>query len=332
MRDLSELTELVLPYAHRDFASLLQSLTIAEALDDIRNRGIGERVVYFYVIDSNGQLAGVMPTRRLLTGNVESRLQDIMQRQVVTLPHTATKADACELFLSCKYLALPIVDAERKVLGVVEAALLTQEVFESEHATDQRKIDALFSTIGIHLSALQQSSPLGMFKMRFPWLITTLGSGIVAAFLASLYEATLAKNLVLVFFLSLVTGLGESVSTQSVALALQRIHSRQTKSTYLKVLRQELMTAALLGLTCGVVVAVACVLWRGPNMPAAVLGVSIFLALCMSCVIGCSVPTLLHKLKLDPKIAAGPVALGITDICTLMFYYNLARWWLSGSH
>ena len=74
-------------------------------------------------------------------------------------------------------------------------------------------------------------------------VITTLGSGIIAALLGSLYEATLAKNLILVFFLSLVTGLEESVSTQSVALALQRIHSDQSKSTYFKTLRLGLMTA-----------------------------------------------------------------------------------------
>ncbi len=332
MRDISELTKAVLPYAHKDFASLLQTLTIREALQEIRTKGVGERVVYFYVVDEHDRLMGVMPTRRLLTGNVENRLGDIMQKNVVAVPHTATVSDVCELFLFYKYLALPIVDADRKVLGVVEASILADEAFDSDRATDQRKIDALFATIGIHLSALQQSSPLAMFKMRFPWLITTLGSGIIAALLGSLYEATLAKNLILVFFLSLVTGLGESVSTQSVALALQRIHSDQSKSTYFKTLRLELMTAALLGLTCGSVVLAACVIWRGPKMPAAVLGASIFMALCMSCLIGSSVPTLLHKVKLDPKIAAGPVALAITDICTLMFYYNLGRWWLSGSH
>ena len=90
MRDISELTKAVLPYAHKDFASLLQTLTIREALQEIRTKGVGERVVYFYVVDEHDRLMGVMPTRRLLTGNVENRLGDIMQENVVAVPHTAT--------------------------------------------------------------------------------------------------------------------------------------------------------------------------------------------------------------------------------------------------
>jgi magnesium transporter len=87
-------------------------------------------------------------------------------------------------------------------------------------------------------------------------------------------------------------------------------------------------TAALLGLACGGIVAALVVIWRGPGLAPLAVGGSIFLSLCMACLMGLSIPSLLHALKLDPKIAAGPVTLALTDIFTLTFYYNIGRWLL----
>jgi magnesium transporter len=83
--------------------------------------------------------------------------------------------------------------------------------------------------------------------------------------------------------------------------------------------------ALLIGGACGVVVGLIVLVWRGTALPALVIGLSISLALFMACVVGLSVPALLHSLKLDPKIAAGPIALAITDVFTLLFYFGLAR-------
>jgi magnesium transporter len=87
-------------------------------------------------------------------------------------------------------------------------------------------------------------------------------------------------------------------------------------------------TAILLGVSCGVVVALIAGLWRWQAAPAMVIGVSIVLSLCSACVTGLTVPTLLHALRLDPKIAAGPVTFALTDILTLLFYFTLAALWL----
>jgi magnesium transporter len=147
--------------------------------------------------------------------------------------------------------------------------------------------------------------------------------------LASAFEVTLARTIILAFFLTLVLGLGESVSIQSMTVTIQALRAVQpTFAWYSRALRREAGTAVLLGAGCGAVVAVIIWLWRGAALAAFSIGASILLTLCAACFFGLSVPALLHALKLDPKIAAGPVTLAFTDIFTLLFYFSLAAWLL----
>src|ERR1017187_6028183 len=120
----------VLTVARKDVAMLRQDLTVQQALDAIRQRGIGEKVVYFYVVDAEDRLTGVLPTRRLLTGALDSRLRDIMVPRVVAIPQTATLLEACEAFVLHKFLAFPVVDEQRRIVGVVDVSFFTQEVFD----------------------------------------------------------------------------------------------------------------------------------------------------------------------------------------------------------
>lgn len=316
--------------AKTGFILLQQSLTISEALAQIRTSGISDGVIYFYVINEQQQLVGVIPTRKLLTYPLDATLQALMSVRIITIPQTANLLEACEMFILYKFLAFPIVNSEKKVCGVIEAGLLGEELALSDEASEKGiRHDAVFETLGIHLSELKEASALKAFKIRFPWLLATIGSGTVAAALGNLYEATLAHSLILVFFLSLVTGLGESVSTQSVTLTIQGLlHKIPTLTWYFKMIKRELKTAMLLGLACGGIVTLLVMCWRGLGLAPIAVGCSLVLSLCSACIIGVSIPTLLHAFKLDPKIAAGPLTLAVTDIFTLTFYYNIGRWLL----
>jgi magnesium transporter len=175
------------------------------------------------------------------------------------------------------------------------------------------------------VAQVREASPWRAFRFRFPWLLATIGSGTICALLASAYEVTLAKTILLAFFLTLVLGLGESVSVQSMTVTIQALRAvRPTLGWYARALRREAGTALLLGTGCGAVVGIIVWLWRGAPLAAFSIGSSIFLTLCAACFFGLSVPALLHALKLDPKIAAGPVTLAFTDIFTLLFYFGLA--------
>ncbi len=312
-------------YALRDFLPLRCEFTVEQALELIRQEGVGERIVYFYVVDETNRLVGVLPTRRLLTSPLTKPLADIMVTRVVAIPQTATVLDACELFVLHKFLAFPVVDEQRRMRGVVEIGLLTEEMTaDLDELEERQRVDELFETIGVRVSEVRDASPLKAFRFRFPWLLATLSSGTACALLTGAYETTLAQSMVLAFFLALVLGLGESVAIQTMTFTVQRLRSiRPSAQWFMRALRRELGTAILLGLACGLTMALVVVVWRGTGLPAVVLGASIVLSLCMACLLGLSIPSLLHALKLDPKIAAGPITLAVADIFTLLFYFNL---------
>jgi magnesium transporter len=311
----------IMAYVRKDFPQLREDITVQQALEFIRHQGVGEQIVYFYVVDSVERLVGVLPTRRLLTAALDRRLADIMVRQIVAIPATATVLDACEMFVMHKFLAFPVVDEQRHIVGVVDVNLFRDEIFDiAEH----EQMDEVFEVLGFHISQVRDASPIRAFRFRFPWLVTNIASGTICALLAGAYEMTLAKSLVLTFFLTLVLGLGESVSIQSMSVTIQALRAiRPSLPWFLKSLRREIGTALMLGTGCGLIVGAIAWVWRGAPLVAAVIGGSIFLTLCAACFFGLAIPSLLHWLRLDPKIAAGPITLALTDLATLLFYFNL---------
>ena len=322
IHDPEHLQQPVSTVARRDVATLRYDFSIQQALDVIREHGVGEKIVYFYVLDAEERLIGVLPTRRLLIAPLEQRVSDVMITRVVSIPETATILEACEGFVLHKFLALPMVDADRRIVGVLDVGLLSDEVFD---LAEREQTDALFESIGFRVSQVRDASPFKAFRFRFPWLVATIGSGTVCALLASAFEVTLAQSIVLAFFLTLVLGLGENVSIQSMTVTIQALRgTRPTLRWYARALRREVSTAALLGGACGLVVGLIVWLWRGEALAGFVIGTSILLALCAACIFGLSVPSLLHAVRLDPKIAAGPVTLALTDVFTLLFYFSLA--------
>lgn len=318
------LNEPITAVARRDVATLLEDISVGEALELIRRQGeaLGEKVVYFYVVDRDERLVGVLPTRRLLTSAPQVPLRDIMVRKVLSLPATATVMEGCEAFVLHKLLAFPVVDRMKRIVGVVDVGLLADEAFD---LAEREETDALFESIGFRISQVRDASPLKAFRYRFPWLLATIASGTVCAVLAGFFEMTLAQSLILAFFLTLVLGLGESVSIQSVAVTIQVLRAVEPSfSWYAKAFVREAGTALLLGGACGGLVGLIAWIWRGTGVEGLVIGSSIFLSLCMACFLGLTVPTVLHALKLDPKVAAGPVTLALTDIFTLLFYFGVA--------
>lgn len=319
------LNEPVLAHARKDFTTLRQEDTVHQALDTIRRQGVAEKIVYFYVLDGEERLVGVVPTRRLLTAPLDRLVKGIMIGRVIALPHTATLLEACELFVLHKFLAFPVVDEQRRMVGVVDVSVFTDEVLDLEAEEDPTRTDALFEALGFRLAQVRGASPAKAFRARFPWLLATVSSGTLCAVLVSAYEVTLARSLVLAFFLTLVLGLGESVAMQSMTVTIQALRaSRPTWRWYLNAFRREIGTALLLGGGCGLLVGLIVWLWRGTGLAAVSIGASIVLTVGAACLFGLSVPALLHALKLDPKIAAGPLALALADLFTLLIYFTLA--------
>src|SRR5207302_11338795 len=206
-----------------------------------------------------------------------------------------------------KFLAFPIIDRERRIIGVVDINLFNEEVFGIPKTESG---DELFQAIGFHISQARQASPLQIFRFRFPWLLVTIGAGTACAFLARAHEATLQRSLFVACFLTLVLALNEAVTVQSMALVLEAMHAGQpSRRWYLNALKREALTAVPLGLASGLIVMLVVCALGGGTWTALVISGCIVLSICVACVLGLSMPTLLHAAKLDVKIAAGPITL-----------------------
>jgi magnesium transporter len=322
----------VAAHARKDFPLLNASMMVGEALERIRREGVGERVIYFYAVDEQRRLVGVVPTRRLLTASLEMPLRQIMVPRVVAIPATATVLDACEFFVLYKFLAFPVVDGQRRVVGVIDANLFAEEILEAGDSEGRQRSAAVlspefFEALGFRLEQIRGASTWRVFRFRFPWLLVTVTGGTLSAILAGFFQATLARSLVLAFFLTMVLGLNESVSAQSMSVTIHALRSVSVTWRWLATaFRREVATAALLGIACGLIVGVIAWIWRNDLRAAFVIGGSIALSLVTSCALGLGVPSLLHRFKLDPKIAAGPVTLALADFVALVIYFTSA--WL----
>src|SRR5213594_599767 len=164
----------VADHARKDFPLLDAGMIVGEALERIRREGVGERVIYFYAIDEEKRLVGVVPTRRLLTAPLETALREVMVRRVVAIPAKATILDACEFFVLYKFLAFPVVDEQRRVIGIIDAYLFAEEILEAGESEDRdlppEAIGAeFFEALGFHIEQLRGASSWRSFRFRFPW-------------------------------------------------------------------------------------------------------------------------------------------------------------------
>jgi magnesium transporter len=320
----AHLNEPVIRHMRREFASIPIRQTVGEALTGLQHHPPGGRIIYFYVVDSEGRLQGVLPTRRLLLSPPERPIAEIMVADVIAIPHSATVLDACEFFTLHRLLAFPVVDDDRRVIGIVDVELYTEELGDLERS---QRNDQLFQLIGVTRSEAQQTGAVAAFRSRFPWLLCNIGGGIVAAFLVGVYEAELQKAVALALFLPVVLALAESVSIQSVSLTLQLLQAQTPRGRLLlQKLRRELLTGLLLGVAGGGAVAMVALLWLRQVPVAICLLGGIVGGVLTAALLGLAMPVILRRLHREPRLAAGPIVLALTDVATLLVYFGLARW------
>jgi magnesium transporter len=314
-----QLHDPILSYVRPPSLTLDPDETIGQALEHARSLPSSNVILYCYCVDKAGRLVGFVPIRRLLTTAVEEPLRSVMIDDVMAIPSFATVLVAAEYFVNHRLLAFPVVEPSGKLVGVVDVNAFTDEVL----SLAKQSYDGIYQLLGIHATAAE--SPWSGFKDRFPWLLCNVGGGLMCAVLSSRYEHLLNAAVVLALFIPVVLALAESVSIQSVTLTLQNMQSGAVQwKQFGRSLLTELMTAVLLGLACGCTVGAASWVWKREPLMAAVLACAIAASMVTACLFGVVLPTLLRLAKADPKIAAGPIVLAMTDLATLLFYFTVA--------
>ncbi len=320
------LREPVSRYMHRDFVALRQDQTVGQVVESLRTHDSTSEILYLYVTDEQERLVGVVPVRGVLTSDPAVKVSSIAASSPVSVSASDTVLRACELLSEHRFLAIPVVDDVNRLVGVVDVRLFTDEIAGIAH---QRQLDNVFQLIGVHVSLGKTVSSWASFQSRFPWLLCNITSGIICAFIASRYELLIGQVAALAMFITVVLALAESVSIQSMTLTLQVFLQQQVSwSRILAALRKEIFISAMLGAGAGIIVGGTAFLWKHDFRQGLVIGGSIWLAMITACLLGMIVPTVIRNLRVDPKIAAGPIVLASVDIATILFYFTTGAWLL----
>jgi magnesium transporter len=315
----------------KDFAIPIHTMlrrdqTIEDAIESLRKRKIDEKVIYFYVVDDNEKLQGVVPTRTLLLKDPKSTIGDVMTKGAVSLRENQTLEEAIVLLTSHHLLALPVVDEELRLRGAIDIQLYLEETIDLAGARHSHDV---FQILGLTLEEGKQKTPWKSYRIRMPWIMCNMVGGVACAVISWIFELVLAKFLLLAMFIPLILTLSESISMQSMTQSLHLV--RHPKISWRKVFQRifiEGRMVLLLSSTCGITVGLISLLWGGGVIASLTIAVSLLVSISVSASIGASIPLLLHAKQLDPKVASGPVVLMFADIITTLIYLSLATWWL----
>jgi magnesium transporter len=301
--------------------TVLQSeQTIEEGLAYLRKQGIKDTIVYFYVVDKENKLLGVVATRELLLSNPQTPVVKVMHRALVTVKENQSLEEALEIFDRHKLLALPVVDDDGKLKGIIDVAQYMEESYDLADARHRRDV---FQMVGLTLE--EKVSVLRGYKLRMPWLFCNMFSGIICAIISRINESVISQFLVLAMFIPLVLTLSESVSMQSMTQSMQILKKPKISLSYtFSRLFREGKTVTLLSITSGLVVGLISIFWGDGIVASLTIGIGIFVSVILAAGFGTLIPILLHTFSLDPKVASGPVVLMLADILTTLFYLTLA--------
>lgn len=313
---------MVAHHLHRNFTCLDGDLTVRSAMETVQKERDESKIHYFYVVDDQGRLEGVMPTRRFLTRNPESRLSEVCVRDPVSIPAEASLAEAGRIFDEHRFLALPVVDRRGRIMGVLDLHVFAEHEADLSDAAVREEV---FQTIGIRLGGLVGAGPLKGFRLRFPWLLSTIAGGLLCVAVSSAFEMTLRASIVLALFLAPILALGESTAIQSMTIALQVASGEKGKAAKaLGGLIREAATGILLGAGAGAILAGMETIWKGRGPEGLAIFASITGAMAIAAVVGFGLPLLLKRLKVNLKVAAGPIVLAVTDVATILTYLGTA--------
>lgn len=281
---------------------------------------------YLYVTDQESKLCGVVSLKKLLTSKSLLKIEDIMDKKVLSLKNSDRIEKALECFAEHHFYSLPVVNAQGVLLGYIDAQSTVGDSVDLS-VVDFRS--QAFQLVGLHLESIRRQSTFKNYLMRMPWLFCNLFGGFTCAFISDIYSLTLQKFLVLAMFIPLVLSLSESVSMMTVMQVLLLIKKEgMSFKRYLKMYTKEIQVVSLVALSCAIIVSCLSPFWGEGIKVALVIGLGIFISIFTSSFLGAILPLVFHKFKLDPKIASGPVVLMIADIGTTIIYLTLATFTL----
>lgn len=316
-----------------EFLSLKKDMTVEDAFKRIRRIGGDmETINILYVTDPTRHLLGVLSVRDLLLAEEDDLIEEIMDPDVVWAKTMDDKEDVAQALNKYGFLALPIVDMEQRLVGIVTVDD-AMDVIEEETTEDFEKMAAMLPSDKPYLKA----GVFDTWKARLPWLMILMLSATFTGMILNHYENALAACIVLNAYIPMLSGTGGNSGTQASTAVIRALSLDEVDfSDVLRVLWKELRVSAL----CGVCLACAnfgkmllvdrLLLGNSAVTPLVCLVVclTIFFVVVFAKCVGCSLPLLAEKIGLDPAVMASPFISTIVDATSLLIYFRFASWLL----
>ena len=304
-----------------EYATLKPELSVREAINMLRLEAPDTETIYFaYVLDEARRLLGVVSLKQLILAQEEQTVSGLMATNIVSAYVDADQDEAAKTIARYDLLALPVIDRQGVMVGIVtyDDAM---DVASEEATEDFLKAGAV--NAGAKLS-LKSAPILQLYQKRVFWLVFLVFGSLLSGLGIAHFEEIITAHIVLVFFLPLLVGSGGNAGSQSATLMVRALATGDVHfKDWFYLLGRESLVALCLGGTMAIAVSVLGY-FRGDEMVALVLALSMLGIVLMGCLIGMSLPFILNRFGLDPASASAPLVTSICDATGVLVYLFIA--------
>lgn len=277
---------------------------------------------YLYITNHRSELIGVVSLKELLLSSPDTALGELMHSDIVSVKTDEDQEKVAYLASKYNIQAVPVINPLNQLVGIVSPEDIT-DIIQEEHKEDMYRMAGIHEDSGIH------ANPAKAAILRYPWLVATVGGGLIAAHIIE--HNKVMEHLWLLSFSPLILGLAGNVAIQSSTIIIRNLSARQFGQPLgWKPLLKEFNTGIFLAILCGITLGVLVSLLQGSAIQGTTLAISLVAVIVLSIVCSIVIPVGFNKLNIDPAIASGPLVTTFIDVCGLLIYfqcsYHIMAW------
>lgn len=305
-----------------DYISLRRDMTVGEALAYIKKEGKDSETIYTcYVKDMGRKLYGIVSLRRMVVSDDDMPIEQILETDFVSVNAMDDQEEVSYLFKRYGYLAMPVVDNENRLVGIITVDDIL-DIIDEETTEDFQKMAGVAASTEEYLDM----SVWRHVKNRFPWLLFLMISLMITGLIISRFEGLLSEVIALVAYLPLLMGTGGNSGSQSATLIIRGLAVGDIDlRDALKVLWKEFQVSFIIGFCLSLLNFAKILLIDGESpMIALTVCIAMLIIIVIAKTIGSMLPLLAKKIKIDPALMASPMIASLTDMVSVITYFALA--------
>jgi magnesium transporter len=305
-----------------EYISLKENWTASQALDRIRSQAqFSETIYYLYVTDAARRLTGILSLRALVMAQPQQQIGEIMVRDVVYVQTDAEQEEVARLIQRYDFLAVPVVDTEQRLVGIVTVDDVI-DILEEETTKDIYTLGGVQSGDDSYF----QTNLVTVARRRVVWLFVLLITNTATSAVIRSQESILEQVVALTAFIPLLIGTGGNVGAQSSTVVIRGLNTDELRpDKALRVIQREAIAGAILGVMLGAIVLVWAYVLQGNLVVAIAVGVSLVAISILASLAGSTLPFLFQALNLDPALMSAPFITTAVDVLGVLIYLNTAR-------